>query len=61
MFLFANSLFLANDLNVSMPTSQIGVVDQEPTLFTGTIAENIRYGKADATEAEVIKAAVDGR
>jgi ATP-binding cassette subfamily B protein len=30
---------------------------QEPYLFHGTIAENIRYGKPDVTEAEVIAAA----
>jgi len=36
---------------------QIGVVSQETTLFAGTIAENIRYGRQDATEKEVIEAA----
>jgi ABC-type multidrug transport system fused ATPase/permease subunit len=36
---------------------QIGVVLQEPFLFTGTIAENIRYGRLDATDAEVEAAA----
>jgi ATP-binding cassette subfamily B protein len=30
---------------------------QEPVLFSTTIAENIRYGKPDATEAEIIGAA----
>jgi ATP-binding cassette subfamily B protein len=33
------------------------MVLQEPYLFTGTVAENIRYQKTDATEAEVIAAA----
>ena len=28
-------------------------VEQEPTIFAGTIAENIRFGKPDASEAEV--------
>jgi ABC-type multidrug transport system fused ATPase/permease subunit len=32
---------------------QIGVVLQEPFLFSGTIMENITYGKHDATDAEV--------
>jgi ATP-binding cassette subfamily B (MDR/TAP) protein 1 len=35
----------------------IGLVGQEPTLFAGTIRENILYGKADATEADLIEAA----
>lgn len=37
--------------------SQIGYVLQTPHLFSGTIAENIRYGKPDATDEEVINAA----
>jgi len=32
---------------------QIGVVPQEPFLFTGTIRENIRYGRLEATDEEV--------
>jgi ATP-binding cassette, subfamily B, bacterial len=36
---------------------QISVVLQEPLLFSGTIAENIRYGKLDASMDEVIDAA----
>ena len=35
---------------------QIAVVLQEPLLFTGTIAENIRYGRLDATMDDVIGA-----
>ena len=35
----------------------LGVVLQDTNLFTGTIADNIRYGKPDATEQEVIDAA----
>ena len=35
----------------------IGLVLQEPFLFFGTIAENIAYGKADATREEIIAAA----
>lgn len=36
---------------------KIGLVPQKAVLFTGTIAENIRYGKEDATEEEVKHAA----
>jgi len=32
---------------------QMGVVLQEPFLYSGTVMENIRYGKLDATEEEV--------
>ncbi|RNF25640.1 ATP-binding cassette, sub-family B (MDR/TAP), member 1 [Trypanosoma conorhini] len=35
---------------------QIGVVSQEPNLFAGTMMENVRVGKPDATEEEVIEA-----
>lgn len=37
--------------------SRIGMVQQEPFLFDATIAENIAYGKPDATLSEVIRAA----
>jgi ABC-type multidrug transport system fused ATPase/permease subunit len=37
--------------------AQVSIVLQEPLLFSGTIAENIRYGRLDATEAEVVAAA----
>ncbi|MEN8171576.1 MAG: ABC transporter ATP-binding protein [Chloroflexota bacterium] len=37
--------------------SRIGMVLQTPYLFSGTIQDNIRYGKLDATENEVITAA----
>ncbi|WP_297289385.1 ABC transporter ATP-binding protein [uncultured Flavonifractor sp.] len=36
---------------------QIGIVQQDVFLFAGTIYDNIRYGRPDATEAEVIEAA----
>src|SRR5690625_103090 len=39
----------------------IGYVSQIPLLFTGTIAENITFGKELATEAEVIHAAKDAQ
>ncbi len=35
----------------------IAIVPQEPLLFSGTIAENIRYGRLDATPAEIAAAA----
>ena len=38
---------------------QIALVDQETTLFNDTLANNIRYGKSDASDDEVRKAAVD--
>ncbi|MCJ7824288.1 MAG: ATP-binding cassette domain-containing protein, partial [Anaerolineales bacterium] len=37
--------------------SQMGVVLQDPFLFNGTVAENIRFGRLDASEAEVQSAA----
>ena len=37
--------------------SRIGYVPQQALLFTGTIAENLRYGKPDATDEEVQAAA----
>ena len=37
--------------------SQMGIVLQEPFLFAGTISENIRYGRLDATDEEVTEAA----
>ena len=37
--------------------SQIGIVPQDTQLFGGTIAENIRYGKLDATHEQIIAAA----
>lgn len=36
---------------------QMGVMLQDTFIFSGTIIENIRYGKLDATEAEIIAAA----
>ena len=37
--------------------SQTGIVLQDPFLFTGTVRENIRYGRLDAIDEEVIAAA----
>lgn len=36
----------------------IGIVQQDVYLFSGTVADNIRYGKPDATDAEIIEASV---
>ena len=44
-------------LSISEYRRNIGLVLQEPFLFFGTIAENIAYGKPDATRREIIAAA----
>jgi ABC-type multidrug transport system fused ATPase/permease subunit len=36
---------------------QMGIVPQDPFLFSGTLADNIRFGRPDATDAEVVEAA----
>uniref|UniRef100_A0A8V1A647 Bile salt export pump n=1 Tax=Gallus gallus TaxID=9031 RepID=A0A8V1A647_CHICK len=46
-----------HSLNIQWLRAQIGVVEQEPVLFATTIAENIRYGRDDATMEDVIRAA----
>ena len=38
-------------------THQMGVVLQDPFLFSGTVNENIRYGRPEATDEEIIQAA----
>jgi ABC transporter fused permease/ATP-binding protein len=48
------------DLRGISPTSlreRVGIVSQEPVLFATSIAENIRYGRPGASEADVIAAA----
>jgi len=45
-------------LNLQSLRRHIGLVSQEPTLFAGTLSENIAYAKPDATEAEITEAAV---
>jgi ATP-binding cassette subfamily B protein len=44
------------DLTLHSLRSQLGVVPQEPFLFHGTIAENIRFSRPEATDAEVMEA-----
>ncbi len=45
------------DLSLQTIQSRIGVVLQTPHLFSGSIRENIRYGKLDATDQEIEDAA----
>lgn len=45
------------DIRLDSLRSQIGIVLQDTTLFSGTIFENIAYGKPDAGQEEVISAA----
>jgi ATP-binding cassette, subfamily B, bacterial len=45
------------DLTQHAIQSRIGMVLQTPHLFSGTIRENLRYGRLDATEDELIEAA----
>lgn len=44
------------DLDPDVLWSKIGLVPQRPYLFSGTVASNLRYGKADATEEELWEA-----
>lgn len=45
------------DLTLKSLRSKVGIVLQDSLLFTGTIAENIKYGKSDASDEEMIFAA----
>ena len=45
------------DLAQSELRARVGFVPQQATLFTGTVAANIRYGRQDATDEEVRRAA----
>lgn len=45
-----------SELNVNNLRSQVGYVGQLPTLFNGTVNQNILLGKPDASEAEIISA-----
>ncbi len=45
------------NLKLKTLREKMGIVLQENFLFTGTIMENIRYGKLDATKDEIIEAA----
>ena len=45
------------DLNLHWLRSSIGLVGQEPVLFNMTVADNIRYGRPDASQEQVEEAA----
>ena len=45
------------DLKISSLRNHISMVPQEPVLFSGTIAENIRYGRPNTTPEQVMAAA----
>lgn len=45
------------DLEPNWLRRQIGIVSQEPVLISSSIEENIRYGRHEATHAEVVRAA----
>lgn len=45
------------DYKLHQLREKIGIVPQKAVLFTGTIAENIRWGKEDANEEEIMQAA----
>ncbi|KAJ1267301.1 hypothetical protein BS78_07G045700 [Paspalum vaginatum] len=45
------------ELDLKFLRKNIGSVSQEPTLFSGTIKDNLRIGKMDATDEEIIEAA----
>ncbi|ODV85024.1 hypothetical protein CANARDRAFT_199795 [[Candida] arabinofermentans NRRL YB-2248] len=43
------------DISLAHFRKQVGIVQQEPMLFSGTLRENITYGKMDATDDEILK------
>lgn len=45
------------NVNMNSMRSQMGVMLQDTFIFSGTIADNIRYGKLNATDDEIIEAA----
>ncbi|MGI6208995.1 MAG: ABC transporter ATP-binding protein [Anaerolineae bacterium] len=45
------------DFTLESLRRQVGIVFQEPLLFTGTVRENIAYGRPDATMEEIVRAA----
>ena len=46
-----------NEMSLQDLRSRIGIVPQEPVIFSGTAMDNIRYGQPTATDAEVLTAA----
>ncbi|MBI4282847.1 MAG: ABC transporter ATP-binding protein [Chloroflexi bacterium] len=58
----SNGAILVDGYNVASVTQQslrrqIGIVPQDPFLFSGTIEDNIRYGRIEASHEEIIEAA----
>jgi len=45
------------EVTIASLRNQIGLVPQEATLFGGSVRDNIRYGRLDATEGEIVEAA----
>ena len=45
------------DMTLDSLSRQISIVPQEPYLFSGTVRENIRYNRVEATDEEVVRAA----
>lgn len=45
------------DVSIESLRKQMGIMTQDNFLFSGTVADNIRYGKLDATDDEIIAAA----
>ncbi|MCD6321799.1 MAG: ABC transporter ATP-binding protein [Clostridiales bacterium] len=59
----AEGQVLVDDIPVTDMTQEylrhkIGYIPQKAVLFTGSVSENIRYGRNDATEEEIIAAAI---
>jgi ATP-binding cassette subfamily B protein len=50
-----------SDYRLDQLRNSIGYVPQSPLLFSGTILENISWGKKTATQAEIIQAAKDAQ
>ena len=45
------------DLRIADLRRQVGIILQDPYLFDGTVAENLAYGRPDATHAQIVAAA----
>ena len=48
---------MLNEIKQQSLRENIGIVQQDVYLFTGTIMDNIRYGNLEASDEEVIEAA----
>jgi putative ABC transport system ATP-binding protein len=45
-----------NEMNMKQLRRRIGFVGQEPVLFSGTVAENVAYGRPEASRSEILEA-----